>query len=190
MTSPGMPRLTPRDALLIVDVQRDFCAGGALAVPEGDDVVPVLNAWIDEATRAGALVVATRDFHPPEHVSFHPREGPWPPHCVQDSEGAELHPDLRLPSDAPLLPKGQDPDRDAYSAFDGTPLATLLKERAIERVFVGGLAQDVCVRATVLDALRLGYETHLIVSATRPVDPTQGERALDEMRSQGAVMEP
>lgn len=184
------PRLGPDDALLLVDVQRDFFPGGALAIPQGDVIVPVLNAWVDRAARAGALVVASRDWHPRDHVSFERRKGEWPAHCVQDTEGAELHPALRIPEHAVLISKGQDPDQDAYSAFDGTELASLLRDRGVRRVFVGGLAQDVCVRATVRDALRHGFETHVLIGATRPVDEAAGTRALREMESSGAILEP
>jgi nicotinamidase/pyrazinamidase len=189
MGSTRHPQLTPEDALLLVDVQRDFCPGGALPVPHGDLVVAVLNTWIDRATRSGALVVASRDWHPPDHISFVGRRGLWPPHCVQRTEGAELHPDLRLPDDAILLSKGQDPDQDAYSAFEGTDLASILQKRGVRRVFVGGLAQDVCVRASVLDAVRHGFETHVLVDATRPVDEAEGIRALREMQENGAILE-
>lgn len=182
-------RLRSDDALLLVDVQRDFCPGGALAVPEGDQVVGVLNAWIGAAQRAGALVVASRDFHPAHHVSFTERGGPWPPHCIQGTSGAELHPELELPPDAVLVSKGQHPDRDAYSAFDGTELGPLLRQRGVRRLFVGGLARDVCVRASVLDARREGFETHVLVDATRPVDPERGEQALTEMQASGAMLE-
>lgn len=178
--------LGPDDAVLVVDVQNDFCPGGALAVNEGDRVVPILNRWVREAERAGALVVATRDWHPEHHVSFHDRGGPWPPHCIQGTWGAELHPDLELPPGTPILHKADEPDKEAYSAFDATGLDELLRERGVRRVFVGGLAQDVCVRATVLDALERGLETHVLVDATRPVDPGAGDRALREMAEKGA----
>lgn len=177
------------DALLLVDVQRDFCPGGSLPVPGGDRVVGALNAWIREAERGGALIVASRDWHPPHHVSFHGRGGPWPEHCVQGTWGADFHPDLSLPSEAEIVSKGQDPDVDAYSAFDGTDLASLLERRGIRRVFVGGLAQDVCVRATVLSALERGLETHLLVEGTLPVDPARGEAAREEMEARGAIVE-
>ncbi|MBN1609468.1 MAG: nicotinamidase [Polyangiaceae bacterium] len=173
----------------MVDVQRDFLPGGALAVPDGDRVVDALNAWVDDAVRSKALVVASQDWHPKDHVSFTGRGGPWPEHCVQGTPGAGLHPALSVPLDAVLVRKGMDVDRDAYSAFDGTGLAALFKDRGVRRVFVGGLAQDVCVRATVLDALRAGFETHLLVEATRAVDPSQGARALEEMQASGAVLE-
>lgn len=189
MATKSRFELGPDDALLVVDVQRDFCPGGALPVPEGDQVVDVLNAWIERAQRDGAAVVASRDWHPENHASFLQRGGPWPVHCVQDTAGAEFHPSLRLPDDTILVSKGQDPDRDAYSAFDGTGLAQALQARGIRRVFVGGLAEDVCVKATVIDALRGGFETHLLSAATRPVDRQSGVRALREMQEQHAIIE-
>lgn len=178
--------LGPGDALLVVDVQNDFCPGGALPVDEGDQVVPILNEWVREAVRKGAFLVVTRDWHPPHHVSFRERGGPWPPHCIQGTPGAEFHPDLELPEQGLVVSKGDDPDEEAYSAFDGTGLEHVLKERGIGRVFVGGLTQDVCVRATVLHALDQGLETHVLVDGTRPVDPEEGKRALREMEERGA----
>ena len=184
-------KLTKDDALLVVDVQNDFCPGGALAVDGGDAVVPVLNDWIRHAQEVGAPVIASRDWHPADHCSFEAQGGPWPEHCVQDTEGAAFHPDLRLPDDAEIVSKGKAQDRDNYSAFDDTGLAEELHRRGIQRVWVGGLAQDVCVRATVLDACEAGFETHLIADATRPVDvnPGDGERAIEAMRAAGAQIE-
>lgn len=184
-------KLSENDALLVVDVQNDFCPGGALAVDEGDAVVPVLNDWIQRAQAAGAAVIASRDWHPADHCSFEAQGGPWPEHCVQDTEGAAFHPDLQLPDDARIVSKGKAQDRDNYSAFDDTGLAEELHQRGIERVWVGGLAQDVCVRATVLDACEAGFDTRLIADATRPVDvnPGDGERAIEAMRAAGARIE-
>lgn len=184
-------QLSQKDALIVVDVQNDFCPGGALAVREGDAVVPVLNEWIERAQSAGAAVVASRDWHPEDHCSFDARGGPWPRHCVRETRGAAFHPELRLSDDALVVSKGQARDRDNYSAFDDTGLADTLHQRGIERLWVGGLAQDVCVRATVLDACEAGFETHLIADATRAVDvnPGDGERALEAMRAAGARIE-
>lgn len=186
------PELQPSDALLIVDVQRDFCPGGALAVPDGDAVVPVLNQWIDAARIAGASIFASRDWHPPDHVSFQAQGGPWPSHCVAETPGAAFHPDLALPESATVIDKGTDSGHEAYSAFEGTDLAARLRAAGIERLWVGGLALDYCVRASVLDARRIaGLPVHLILCATRAVEvqPGDGSRALDDMRAAGAVTE-
>jgi nicotinamidase/pyrazinamidase len=185
----GLPGLQPADALIIVDVQNDFCPGGALPVAEGDQVVPVLNHWIESAAAGGACIVASRDWHPPGHVSFQERGGPWPTHCLQSTWGAAFHPELRLPSETLVISKAADSDRDNYSAFEGSGLADTLRRRGVRRVWVGGLALDVCVRATVADALREGFEAHLIKDASRPVDPGAGQRTLQEMRAAGCIIE-
>jgi len=183
--------LSSKDALIVVDVQRDFCSGGALTVEGGEEVVPVLNRWIEAARVSDAVVVASRDWHPPGHVSFKEQGGDWPPHCLQKSEGAELHSSLMLPEQTLIVSKGEDPSRDQYSAFDDTGLAEKLKDRGIRRLWVGGLAQDVCVRATVLDALEAGFDVRLIKPATRAVNVREGDgdRALQQMRDAGAVIE-
>jgi nicotinamidase/pyrazinamidase len=184
-------QLEARDALLVVDVQNDFCPGGALAVPEGDAVVPELNRWAAAAARGGATVCASRDWHPPRHVSFRSQGGPWPPHCVQETPGAALHRGLHLPSSVLIVDKGVDPDRDGYSAFDGTGLGDRLRAAGVDRVWVGGLALDYCVLATALDAVEEGFETHLILRATRPVEvaPGDGDRAVERMRAAGVYIE-
>ena len=153
--------------------------------------MPVLNRWIDAARAGGAVVVASRDWHPTGHVSFRERGGPWPSHCVQGTDGAAFHPALRLPDDAWIVSKGTDPDRDAYSAFGGEPLAEELRRRGVRRLWVGGLAEDYCVRATVLDGLKAGFDVHLIEDAVRAVNvrPGDGARALREMREAGCVVE-
>ncbi len=186
-----VPNLRRGDALLIVDVQNDFCPGGSLAVPEGDRVVPVLNRWIAAAVAAGIPVYASRCWHPRGHVSFHERGGPWPPHCVQNSLGAAFHPGLQLPPGAPIITKGADLDHDSYSDFCETDLAEQLRQNGVRRIFVGGLALDYCVRATVLDGLKEGFEVHLIRAGTRAVEvePEDGARALAEVRAAGAVIE-
>lgn len=177
------------DALLVVDVQVDFCPGGALPVAGGDEVVPELNRWIEAARDAAVPVIASRDWHPVAHCSFRQQGGPWPPHCIQDTPGARFHPDLKLPPDAVKVSKGIAFDRDAYSAFDGTGLAHYLRQRSICRLWIGGLAEDVCVLATVTEACDHGFETHLLVDATRAVDSTRAESALREMRDAGALLE-
>jgi nicotinamidase/pyrazinamidase len=179
------------DALLIVDVQNDFCPGGALAVKDGDGVVPVLNQWIEEAHSNHIPVYASRDWHPSGHISFQERGGPWPPHCVQGTNGAAFHPDLRLPSNARVISKADNPDVDSYSAFGGTDLAVQLRNAGIRLLWIGGLTQDYCVRFTALDAIREGFEVHVIVNGTRAVNvnPGDGGRALEEIRRAGAVLE-
>ncbi len=185
------PQLTPADALLVVDMQNDFCPGGALPVAGGDQVVAVLNRWIRSARAGRAVVVASRDWHPADHVSFATRGGPWPVHCVQNSPGAEFHPELQLPPGAWVIDKATDPDRESYSDFAGTALAGRLRRAGVRRIWVGGLALDYCVLATVLDGLAEGFEVHLILPATRAVNvqPDDGQRALERMRRAGAVVE-
>lgn len=187
----AIPRTSfrPGDALVVVDVQRDFCEGGALAIPRGDEVVPVLNRWTTTAESAGVPVYASRDWHPLRHPSFTELGGKWPQHCVQDSPGAAFHPDLSLPGDSIIVTKGTRFDRDQNSAFDGTGLETELHRREITRLWIGGLAQDVCVCATVLDARRHGFDTVVIADATMPVTREGFDRAEAEMRQAGATFE-
>ena len=147
-----------RDALVVVDLQNDFCPGGALGVRGGDAIVPVLNRYLERFGRAGAPVFLTRDWHPPVTRHFQAYGGVWPPHCVQGTRGAEFHPGLTPPAGAVVVSKGMDPEQDAYSAFQaedgsGRPFSAVLAERGIRRLYVGGLATDYCVRASVLDAL-------------------------------------
>lgn len=182
-------RFEPGDALIVVDVQKDFCPGGALAIDAGDRVVPVLNRLIDEAVRAGVPVIASRCWHPRDHPSFRDHGGQWPVHCLQDSDGARFHPDLALPEQTVVVTKGVRFDHDQNSAFDDTGLADFLRAHDVRRVWVGGLAEDVCVRATVLDARREGFDTVLVAAATRPVTAEGGAQALCEMREAGAVLE-
>lgn len=177
------------DALIVVDVQIDFCPGGALPIERGDEVVSVLNRWIAAAVDASVPVYASRDWHPVGHLSFAECGGPWPPHCLQDTHGARFHPGLQLPDSAIVVTKGVRFDRDQYSAFDETGLVTELGKRDVRRVWVGGLAQDVCVRATVLDARRHGFEAIVIADGTRPVTRRGGDTANEEMRQAGAGFE-
>lgn len=181
--------LKPGDALIVVDVQNDFCPGGALAIENGDAVVPVLNRWIASAVASRVPVYASRDWHPEGHMSFKERGGPWPPHCLQDSEGARFHPDLALPDSVVKVTKGVRFDQDQNSAFDQTGLAVQLREQGIKRVWVGGLAEDVCVLATALDGLKEGFEVVLINDATRPITAQGGEQARAEMREAGVQIE-
>jgi len=181
--------LKPGDALIVVDVQNDFCPGGALPIEEGDKVIPVLNEWIAAAEDKALPVYASRDWHPVGHISFEERGGPWPPHCIQDTDGAAFHPDLRLPAAAIKVTKGVRFDKDQNSAFDETGLAEQLRRDGINRLWVGGLAQDVCVLATVLDACGHNFATHVITDATRPVSAEGGEVARRRMANAGAALE-
>jgi len=174
------------DALILVDVQNDFCPGGALPIEDGDQVVPVLNRWLTAAVSQGIPVFASRDWHPKGHLSFQSEGGLWPPHCLQDSPGAAFHPDLNLPESTVLVTKGVRFDLDQNSVFEQTGLAVELHKRGITRLFVGGLAEDVCVLASVLDGLEQGFEVTLISDATRPVSPQGGEKARDQMKEKGA----
>ena len=182
-------KLQTGDALIIVDVQNDFCPGGALPIEQGDEVVPVLNRWIAAADNKGVPVYASRDWHPAGHISFRESGGPWPPHCIQDSEGAAFHPRLQLPENVIKVTKGVRFDQDQNSAFDQTGLAAQLKEGDTRRLWIGGLAQDVCVLATVLDACSEGFDTHVIMEATRPVTADGGEDACRQMEEAGARLE-
>jgi nicotinamidase/pyrazinamidase len=177
------------DALLIVDVQRDFLPDGKLGVPDGDAVVPILNRYIETARKKGVPVFASRDWHPEKHCSFKPQGGPWPEHCVAGTVGAQFADGLRLPPDAVVIDKAIREEVDAYSAFSGTTLAGELRTRGIKRVLVGGLATDYCVLNTVRDALREGFQAVLLEDAIRAVNvkPDDGARAEREMEQGGAV---
>ena len=176
-----MPR-----ALIVVDFQNDFTPGGALGVDGGDAIAPRIN----ELAASGDydLVVATRDWHPPAHGSFAQQGGPWPPHCVQGTPGAELHGALDRSRIDVVVDKGQDPGTEGYSGFEATELESLLRERGIEEVTVVGLATDYCVKNTALDALRAGFAVHVDPEAVRPVEvkPGDGEAALREVEAAGA----
>ena len=186
------PRLDLRagDALVVVDVQNDFLPGGSLPVAHGDEVVEPLNRTIAEFERARLPIVATRDWHPADHVSFRTRGGPWPSHCVPGTHGAEYAPGLALPSSAVIVSKDTTPDQDTYSGFEGGDLDERLRELRARRLFVGGLATDYCVLHTVKDALARGYQVVVLRDAVRAVDmhPGDGTRALAEMGRLGAKL--
>lgn len=181
-------RVKEGDALLVVDVQRDFLPGGSLAVPDGDSVIAPLNACLHQFQSAGLPIVATRDWHPENHCSFAAQGGSWPAHCRQDSPGAAFAEHLDLPPGAAIVSKGTRENADAYSGFDGTDLGQRLLDAGVRRVFVGGLATDYCVSATVRDALKEGFDVFVIADAIRAVDlePGDGARALGAMRIAGA----
>jgi nicotinamidase/pyrazinamidase len=189
MTSRTDFFLRAGDALVLVDVQNDFLPGGSLAVPGGDGVIPPLNGWIARFKAARLPIFATRDWHPPDHCSFQSQGGPWPAHCVADSEGAAFAPGLALPSDARVISKANRREADAYSGFAGTDLDDRLRRAGVNRLFVGGLATDYCVLNTVKDALGLGYRVQLLTDGIRAVDarPGDGARAMAEMLAAGAL---
>ena len=174
-------------ALIVVDVQNDFCPGGALAVERGDEVIAPLNRLIGEFLGRGEPVYQSRDWHPARTRHFADHGGTWPAHCVQGTRGAEFHPDLLADPRVHVVSKGLG-DEDSYSAFDGTTLAEDLRRRGVEEVWVGGLATDYCVKQTVLDALREGFRVRALSGAMRAVNlrPGDDERALAEMRAAGA----
>jgi nicotinamidase/pyrazinamidase len=185
-------RTPPSSALLIVDVQNDFCAGGALAVPDGDAVVPVVNRLAAWAAGAGLPVFASRDWHPRDSAHFAERGGAWPVHCVQGTHGAAFHPNLRLPGGTLVVTKGDRPDDEGYDAFDGrvspqVPFAEALRARGVRHLFVAGLATDYCVKSSALGAAAAGFAVTVVEDAVRAVDmrPGDGARALDEMKTAG-----
>lgn len=176
-----------KQALIVVDVQNDFCPGGALAVAEGDEVVAPLNELINEFLERGDPVYKSRDWHPPKTKHFRAYGGTWPIHCVQNTKGAEFHPQLRDDPRIRVISKGLG-DTDCYSAFDETDLATQLHQQGIEELVVGGLATDYCVKETVLAGLEEGFKVKALKNAMRAVDvnPGDGERAIEQMKAAGA----
>ncbi|MCL5291984.1 MAG: nicotinamidase [Actinobacteria bacterium] len=182
-----MVRINQDDALVIVDPQNDFMPGGALAVPGGDEIFPILSPLI----RSFPLVVASQDWHPANHISFKEQGGPWPPHCVQRTKGAEFHPDLDQSRLSIIVRKGFDARHEQYSCFDETSkLSGMLKGRGVSRIFVVGVATDYCVRYSVHGALEGGLGVFVLTDAVRGVDvkPGDSERALAEMKAAGAVL--
>lgn len=180
--------LTKGDALLLIDMQNDFVSGGALAVPRGDEVVPVLNRYIQIFELQALPIFATRDWHPQNHCSFQTQGGPWPIHCVVGSYGADFVPSLRLPKSAVIISKPSAPDLETFTAFGKTNFDAQLSSANIRRLFVGGLATDYCVLHTALDALENGFEVFLLKDAVRAVNVHRddGEKAEKVLVSAGA----
>lgn len=176
-----------RQALIVVDVQNDFCPGGTLAVSHGDEVVAPLNELIDQFLERGDPVFKSRDWHQPTTKHFAAYGGTWPVHCVQNTQGAEFHPALRNDPRIKIVSKGLG-DTDCYSAFDETDLAAQLRQQNVEELVVGGLATDYCVKNTVVDALHKGFRVKAVADAMRAVEvhPGDGEKAIEEMRAAGA----
>lgn len=181
-------KLSESDALIIVDVQNDFCPGGSLGVEGGEEVAATLSSLATHFKLKGARIFATQDWHPENHSSFKEQGGPWPPHCVQGSHGAEFHENLQLPVGTSIVRKGSDQAVDAYSGFLDSNLEEQLRRSDVKRLFVGGLTTDYCVLNTVLDARSLGFETCLIEDAVAAVnvEPDDGEKAVQKMKDSGA----
>ena len=187
--------MSQRDALIVVDVQNDFCPGGALAVENGDEVVPVLNRYIERFADLRLPIFATRDWHPVKTAHFKAYGGVWPVHCVQGTHGAEFHPDLKLTPEITIVSAGMAADEDGYSGFlgrdsSGRSLAALLRDRGVDRLLIGGLATDYCVKHTVLDGIQEGFQVMLIGDAVRGVNlnPGDSEQAIKEMSAAGAIV--
>jgi nicotinamidase/pyrazinamidase len=177
-----------KKALIVVDVQNDFCPGGSLAVAHGDEVVAPLNKLMREFLDRGEPVYKTRDWHPAKTKHFQVFGGIWPIHCVQETHGSEFHQDLSADPRATIISKGMDESADGYSGFDGTNLAQLIREEGVNEVWIGGLATDYCVKHTVIDAVREGFEVKALADAMRAVNvnPDDGAKAIAEMRAAGA----
>lgn len=180
--------LTSQDALLITDIQIDFLPGGALPVEGGDEIIPGINEYIKHFENSKAHIIASRDWHPTNHVSFKAQGGLWPPHSIQNAKGAKFSPDLKLPNHTIVISKATDPKREAYSAFDGTNLDNELRQLGVKRLFVAGLATDYCVVNTVLDARKLGFQTVVLMDATLGINVKPGDvdRAVEAMVKNGA----
>lgn len=180
--------LSSSDALLVADMQIDFLPGGALPIANADELIPVINDYIKRFREVNAPVLASRDWHPPNHMSFKEQGGSWPPHCVQNTDGANFHPNLKLPSQTIIFSKATDPKHEAYSAFDGTNLAEELHKISVKRLFIAGVATDYCVVNTVLDAQKLGFETIVLMDAVRGIDvnPDDVKSAVESMLKSGA----
>ncbi len=182
-------------ALMVVDMQVDFCPGGSLAVPGGNTIIPVINHYIELFHALGVPVFATRDWHPPVTTHFKQYGGLWPPHCVQGTEGARFHPMLKLPGDVTIVSKGMDPHRDDYSSFQATlesglPLDGHLRRNGVSHIYICGMATDYCVRYTSADALRAGFRVTVLTDAVKGVDLKKGDstRVLRELAKAGAEL--
>lgn len=188
-TEPPAVELAPGDALVVIDVQNDFLPGGALAVPQGELVIPALAGYLAAFASRGLPIYATRDWHPPDHCSFGQQGGPWPVHCVRRTPGAAFPTVLELPPSTRIVSKWTEPSEEAYSGFQATDLDERLRAGGVRRLFVGGLATDYCVLATVCDALARGYQVALLDDAIQAVNvqPSDGRKARQKMLDQGAT---
>jgi nicotinamidase/pyrazinamidase len=185
-----LPRPDQHSALLLIDLQNDFFPGGAMGIPEADRLIPLINRYIMHFSRQGWSILATRDWHPPNHFSFTQHQGPWPVHCVQGSRGAQFHSDLVMPPGMMVISKGTDSRNDAKSGFDGTSLADRLEDLNVQTIFVLGLGADNCVTHTVLDGCQRGFRVVLLTDATKEASPQSenSAEAFTEMTNAGAVL--
>lgn len=176
------------DALILVDIQNDFLPGGSLPVLQGDLVIPILNQYLVLFKKVDARIFATRDWHPPNHISFLEYGGIWPSHCVRDTKGAKFPSTLKLPEKVVLISKATDPIKEGYSGFENTDLLKILKKNHIKRLFIGGLAIEYCVKNTVLDALNFGFETFFLYDGSRGINSNLGDvdKAIESMKLKGA----
>ena len=181
--------MSNKDALIITDIQKDFLPGGAMPIKEGDQIIPALNEYTKIFSKAKTKIVASRDWHPANHISFTAQGGKWPPHCVQETDGAKFSPDLKLPKITIIVSKATEQIKEAYSVFDGTGLGEDLKSSGVTRIFIGGLATDYCVVNSTVDARKLGFNVVVLADATRGIDAKKGdvERAFATMTKIGAV---
>ena len=190
---PGKASAVPQpdrgSVLLLVHLQNDFCPGGALAVSEGDQIIPLINQYIGLFRSKGLPIIATRDWHPPNHCSFTEQGGVWPVHCVQGSRGAQFHADLHIPNGSLIISGATNPQKEAYSSFDGTSLNDHLEDMGAKTLFITGLATDYCVKQTALDACKLGYQVLILEDAIRGVNlkPDDSANALQDMLAAGAL---
>ena len=178
--------MVAKKALLVVDIQNDFCPGGALGVKDGDKIIPIVNRYIDLFIINELPVFFSRDWHPEDTIHFKARGGQWPPHCIQNTSGAEFHPDLHIPGQAIIISKGANPDQDGYSAFDARnaeqiPFLELLRTMAIKELYLAGIATDYCVRESSLDALKQGFSVTVLTDAIKAVAEEAAKRAIDEI---------
>ena len=187
--------MTNSSIFLMVDVQVDFCPGGSLAVPGGDEIIPTINRYLEIFGAQELPLYASRDWHPPVTDHFRQFGGLWPPHCVRDSAGARFHPALKLTRQVTIVSKGMDPKKDDYSALQGQTeagltLETIMAEQGVKRLYVCGLATDYCVKETCLEALRGGFLVTLLTDAIRGVDvmPGDSERAIGEIAAAGGEL--
>lgn len=188
-------KFKPGDVLLIVDIQYDFLPGGALGIEDGDKIIPILNQWIEAARKEDIPIIMSRDWHPPHHISFKERGGPWPSHCVQHTEGAKFHHDLKLPPKTIIVNKAFELDKDAYSALEGItdqegiPLPEKLRQLNAKRLWVAGLAFDYCVHFSSMDARKLGLKVNVILPACRAISEKTEQKSFQDLVKMGVVME-